>query len=248
MNLSRHFADRPIHAIRARGFDGEPYFTSFPELVSTYHSAIKQIQPTGPYALLGYSYGSIAAFEITKVMEAAGDEVKMLAILDQAPFFKERARSYDWYEVVMTISFFVGLIPEEYAYAVIPTMRLLSHKQVLNIIFALAPPSRIAEVDMTREKLDNWAKLAFELKKIVWDYEPEGKVSKMDVFYTGPLIGLVKAKTTEEWFRHFISKWGRFVEDVGWYEVGGTHRSMISPPHLAGFVRKLKMVMEMRGL
>jgi thioesterase domain-containing protein len=250
MNLARHLTDRPVYAIRARGFDGEPYFTSFAELITTYHSAIKRIQPHGPYALLGYSFGSIAAFEITKVMEGANDEVKMLAILDQAPFFKERARGYDWYEVAMTISFFLSLITEEFAYAAIPAMRLLSHSQVLDIIFTLAPKARLEELGMTREKLDNWAKLALQLKKIVWDYDPKGIVSKMDVFYTGPLVGLVKANTTEEWFRGFISKWGAFVKEggVSWFEVGGTHRSMITPPHLEGFVRVFKRVLEERGL
>jgi thioesterase domain-containing protein len=250
MNLARHLTDRPIYAIRAKGFDGEPYFTSFKELITTYLEAIKSIQPNGPYALLGYSYGSIAAFEITKILEKTGNEVKMLAILDQAPFFKERARGYDWYEVAMTISFFLGLITEEFAYAAIPSMRFLSHSQVLDIVFALAPKARLEELGMTKEKLDNWAKLAFELKKIVWNYEPTGMVSKMDVFYTGPLLGLVKARTTEEWFRDFISKWGKFVERGGveWYEVGGTHRTMISPPNLGRFVRLFKRVLEERGL
>ncbi len=250
MNLSRHLIDRPVYAIRARGFDGEPYFSSFSELVSTYHSAIKRIQPSGPYALLGYSFGSIPAFEITKIMEASSDEVKMLAILDQAPFFKERARGYDWYEVVMTISFFMSLITEEFAYAALSAMRKLSHDQVLDIIFTLASKTRLEELGMTRQKLDNWARLALQLKKIVWDYDPKGMVSKMDVFYTGPLVGLVKANTTEEWYRDFISKWSGFVKEGGvhWFEVGGTHRTMISPPHLEGFVRILKKVLEERGL
>jgi hypothetical protein len=42
---------------------------------------------------------------------------------------------------------------------------------------------------MNRTKLDNWAKLAYQLKAITWDYDPEGKVKHMDVFYTEPLIG-----------------------------------------------------------
>lgn len=55
------------------------------------------------------------------------------------------------------------------------------------------------ELCMTREKLDNWAQLALQLKIIAHDYDPEGMVKHMDVFYTGPLIGLGKARTMEEW-------------------------------------------------
>ncbi|KAE9374207.1 putative non-ribosomal peptide synthase-like protein [Stipitochalara longipes BDJ] len=252
MNLSRHFPDRPIYALRARGFDNEPFFTSLDELVSTYHAAIKKIQPSGPYAFLGYSFGSFSAFELTKLMEAAGDEVKLLAILDQAPYQKERARAYDWTEVCLTISFFLGLIAEDFAYKAIPAFRMLSRSQVLDTIFNIAPAHRIQELGMTKEKLDNWANLALALKQCVYDWEPSGEVSKMDVFYTGPLVGRVPAKTTEEWFKGFISKWGPFVKEgegnVTWTEVGGTHRTLIQPPHLGGFMRVFKKVLEARGL
>ena len=250
MNLARHFPDRPIYAVRARGFDGEPFFSTLEEMITTYHAAIKKVQPTGPYALLGYSFGSFCAFECAKIMEAAGDEVKLLAVLDQAPFQKQRARGYDWYETCMTIAFFLGLIGEEFTYKVLEGYHLLTHEQVLASIFAIAPKDRIAELGITLAKLDNWAKLALNSKRLVYDWEPSGVVSRMDVFYTGPLVGRVPANTVDEWFKGFISKWGPFVADggVGWYEVGGTHRSMISPPHLAGFVRTFKKVMEERGL
>lgn len=252
MNISRHFPDRPIYAIRARGFDNEPFFSSLSELVTAYHAAIKKTQPNGPYAFVAYSFGSFPAFEITKLLEAAGDEVKMLAVLDQAPYQKERARKYDWTTVVLTISFFLGLIPEDFAMKSVPAYRLLSRVEVLDTIFFHAQKSRIEELGMTKEKLDNWASLALALKQCVSDYEPSGVVSKMDVFYTAPLVDYVPAKTTEEWLRGFIAKWGHHVKEgegnVTFAEVGGTHRTMISPPHLGGFIRLFKKVMEARGL
>jgi hypothetical protein len=65
----------------------------------------------------------------------------------------------------------------------------LTNDEVLDHIFSLAPSSRFAELGMNRAKLDNWAKLAYQLKVITWDYDPEGIVKRMDVFYTEPLIG-----------------------------------------------------------
>jgi thioesterase domain-containing protein len=252
MNISRHFPDRPIYAIRARGFDNEPFFSSLSELVTAYYAAIKKTQPNGPYAFVAYSFGSFPAFEITKLLEAAGDEVKMLAVLDQAPYQKERARKYDWTTVVLTISFFLGLIPEDSAMSAVPAYRLLSHIEVLDAIFFHAQKSRIEELGLTKAKLDNWASLALALKQCVSDYEPSGMVSKMDVFYTGPLVDYVPAKTTDEWFHNFIAKWDHHVKEgegnVTFTEVGGTHRTMIQPPHLGGFIRLFRKVMEARGL
>ncbi|PVH79773.1 putative non-ribosomal peptide synthase-like protein [Cadophora sp. DSE1049] len=251
MNLARYITDRPVYALRARGFDALDggYYTSMTEMIHSYLSGIKRVQPQGPYALFGYSFGSILTFEITKVLESEGSEVKFLGTLDQPPRFKERARTYDWYECAMTVAFFLGLMGEGYAYENLPAMRKLTQEQVLDHIFELAPPGRLDELCMTREKLDNWAQLAWQLKVIAHDYDPEGRVKQMDVFYTGPLIGLVKAKTMEEWRRDFIGMWDEFVEgEVGYYEVKGTHRTLISPPYLVGFWKVFKRVMDERRL
>jgi hypothetical protein len=123
MNLSRYFADRPVYALRARGFDGEDYFSSMEEVITTYHRGIKATQAHGPYAILGYSFGAILAFEIAKIMEKEGDEVKFLGTIDQPPHFKKRAQGYDWTETAMTLAFFLGLLEEKYAYSVLPEMR-----------------------------------------------------------------------------------------------------------------------------
>jgi thioesterase domain-containing protein len=248
MNLARHIDDRPVYALRARGFDGEEYFSSMQEMITTYYQAIKRVQPDGPYAIAGYSFGSILAFEITKIIEAHGDKVQFLASFDQPPHFKQRARTYDWYEVVLTISFFMGLISEDYAYKSLPEMRQKTHDEVLDHVLGLADPARLEEVGMTRARLDNWAKLAYQLKVVAWDYDPAGVVANTDVFYTGPLLGIVKARNMKEWFDDYISRWKDFAKDVKFHEVSGTHRTMITPPNVIGFQKLLKAAMEQRGL
>ncbi|KAG4431777.1 hypothetical protein IFR05_012734 [Cadophora sp. M221] len=70
MNLARYLNDRPVYAVRARGLDGELHITSLDELITTYHSAIKRKRPEGPYAIAGYAFGGIPAFEIAKRMES----------------------------------------------------------------------------------------------------------------------------------------------------------------------------------
>ena len=56
INLAKHIPDRPVYALRARGFNvGETSFQNIEEVVTTYHTAIKKTQPVGPYAIAGYS-------------------------------------------------------------------------------------------------------------------------------------------------------------------------------------------------
>lgn len=235
MNLARSITDRPVYALRAQGFDGEALFSSLEEAVSVYRDAIKRVQPKGPYAFAGYSFGSFPAFEVAKLMEIGGEEVKVLASFDQAPFCKERARTYDWYNCVLSVSFFLKLLTEEHAMAILPDMRKLTHEEVLDRIFFLAPADRPEELSLTKEKLDRWAQVALNFKTITVDYDPEPGVKHMDVFYTEPLLGHVKARDTKEWFEGYVSRWGEVAGEVKYREVGGGHREMISPPNLEVF-------------
>ncbi|KAI0469793.1 acetyl-CoA synthetase-like protein [Xylariaceae sp. FL0804] len=63
--------DRPVYGLRARGLEpGQRSFESVTEAVGTYVTAIRRVQPQGPYAIAGYSYGAMLAFEITKKLES----------------------------------------------------------------------------------------------------------------------------------------------------------------------------------
>ncbi|KAI4179200.1 MAG: hypothetical protein L6R41_007983, partial [Letrouitia leprolyta] len=74
LGLVQYFPNRPVYGLRARGFNpGETPFNGLAEVVSTYYQALKKQQPDGPYAIAGYSYGSMLAFEISKILEANGD-------------------------------------------------------------------------------------------------------------------------------------------------------------------------------
>jgi hypothetical protein len=98
LSLAPHMNDRPVYAMRARGFEqGEKYFLNIEDAVMTYHTKIKSIQPQGHYAIAGYSYGSMIAFEVTKLLNSCGDEVKFLGAFNLPPHIKFRMRQLDWY-------------------------------------------------------------------------------------------------------------------------------------------------------
>jgi surfactin synthase thioesterase subunit len=39
---------------------------------------MRNVQPTGPYRLVGYSYGAVIAFEMACQLQAAGEQVHSL--------------------------------------------------------------------------------------------------------------------------------------------------------------------------
>jgi acyl transferase domain-containing protein/NADPH:quinone reductase-like Zn-dependent oxidoreductase/thioesterase domain-containing protein len=48
---------------------------------------MKRFQKTGPYVLLGYSYGGVVALEVAHQLRSSGDEVDMLMMVDSFPHF-----------------------------------------------------------------------------------------------------------------------------------------------------------------
>jgi acetoacetyl-CoA synthetase len=80
MRLDTH---RPVIAIQARGVDPalEPHQT-VGEMAKTYLDAIRRIQPKGPYALAGYSFGGLVAFEMACGLRRGGEPVALMALLE----------------------------------------------------------------------------------------------------------------------------------------------------------------------
>ncbi|WP_347252409.1 acyltransferase domain-containing protein, partial [Legionella sp.] len=60
----------------------ELLYNSLAAMVDDYFSMIRKIQPTGPYFLLGYSFGGNILFEIASKLLKQGEKVNLLALID----------------------------------------------------------------------------------------------------------------------------------------------------------------------
>jgi amino acid adenylation domain-containing protein len=75
--------EQPIYGLQSLGLDGkQPPLNCVKEMASHYIKELMAVQPHGPYAILGYSFGGLVAFEIAQQLEAAGQALSLLAILD----------------------------------------------------------------------------------------------------------------------------------------------------------------------
>ncbi|HVE81893.1 MAG TPA: thioesterase domain-containing protein, partial [Myxococcales bacterium] len=75
--------DHPFLGLQSPGLDGTPYpFTSLEEIAADYLEAIRRRQPSGPYALGGWSNGGVLAFEMAQQLVQRGEQVALLALID----------------------------------------------------------------------------------------------------------------------------------------------------------------------
>jgi thioesterase domain-containing protein/aryl carrier-like protein len=78
--------DFRIYGLQARGLDGTSgHPRSVREMAADYIGLIRTVQETGPYYLLGWSFGGVPAHEIAVQLQAVGEEVGALILLDAYP-------------------------------------------------------------------------------------------------------------------------------------------------------------------
>jgi amino acid adenylation domain-containing protein len=76
-------SDQPFYGIQARGLDGDRVsFRTFKEMAVDYLKEVRSVQPEGPYVIGGWCMGGYIALEMAHLLESAGEEVALLALID----------------------------------------------------------------------------------------------------------------------------------------------------------------------
>ncbi|TWR27177.1 amino acid adenylation domain-containing protein [Mucilaginibacter achroorhodeus] len=75
--------EQPVYGLQAKGLNGvdEP-LNRMEDMAAHYVSSILAQNPDGPYALAGFSFGGLIAFEMARQMKALNKDVRMLAMFD----------------------------------------------------------------------------------------------------------------------------------------------------------------------
>jgi nonribosomal peptide synthetase DhbF len=103
-------ADRPIYGLQARGLlERDQLPDTLEDVAAEYLRLIREIQPVGPYNLLGWSFGGLVAHSIATRLQSMDQEVALLALLDSYPAGRDDAlRDHDD-EEYETEAFFAGV-------------------------------------------------------------------------------------------------------------------------------------------
>ncbi|WP_348652779.1 non-ribosomal peptide synthetase [Polyangium sp. 6x1] len=238
VSLASYFVnERPFYAVRARGFnESEQPFETLDEMVRVYVDAIRRRQPHGPYAIAGYSFGGPVAFEIAKVLESQGERVPFVGCIDETPFLAEPSAKLEGVEGPLHVAFLLGLIDRKQLDELPARLRGAPPDQdPCDPIIQIAPPGRLAELDMDLRKFKAWAALSRSLVVLGQSYVPSGSVESMTVFYAHPLHG-----TKRHWLED-VKRWDHFSRGPNRYiDVAGEHHSLMGKQHVGEFQAVLR--------
>lgn len=74
---------RPVFGVQARGLDGEAEPLQQVEALAAHDvAAVRAVQPQGPYAICGFSFGGVVALEMARLLARRGETVELLCLLD----------------------------------------------------------------------------------------------------------------------------------------------------------------------
>ncbi|CAH8292829.1 amino acid adenylation domain-containing protein [Mariniflexile fucanivorans] len=83
-HIIKHFdEDQPIYGFQGVGPDGyDNWFESVEAMAARYVESVLEVNPKGPYAIAGFSFGGMVAFEMARQLKAQGKTVSIIAALD----------------------------------------------------------------------------------------------------------------------------------------------------------------------
>ncbi len=242
LGLARHFqGERPVYALRARGFGpGERCFEMFDEMVWQYFAAIRKVQPTGPYALLGYSFGGVVAFELAKALEKAGERVAFLGLINVPPDIAAGRQSIDFAYTAVNLAFLLSLIAPEHVHELTEELRAVpDRRELVARLLARVQLRRLLELDLDLPRFSRWVDVAYSLVELGRQYEPRGLVESMNIYYAAPPVRY-RDLPKHAWLRDRLQAWDAFSrQPVQYMELAGEHQSVLGE-HLDEFQQMLR--------
>jgi aspartate racemase len=218
------------------------HFRDFRTTAGCLVKALRKFQPHGPYALAGFSYGGMMAFEVACQLNEMGEKVDLLAVIDTGP--GRRGLDPQWNDRWTRIPGIAVNMPSWLR----EELRTFSARQFTErSVRKLRQFFRFfASKGLSKKELDDVFDLGRipiqnrELTQALYngfrDYIPRPYSGKLTLIraQTGPLLS----------GRSQDLGWTRFASNLDIRNVSGNHETILHPPHVTELARQLSMLME----
>jgi thioesterase domain-containing protein len=233
--LVRHIVSpHAIHGMQAKGVDGvDKPFERIEDMAQFFLDAITELQPHGPYLLVGYSLGGLVALELAHRLSENGEEVALLAMLESYPHrrylsVRQRVRLFTRMARHHAAALLQLPIREVLSYLMNPAERLLYVSRDASGGVHNQPPIE-APFAAATERMRDSAYLALTR------YRPR--------FYRGK-IKFVRAEITLRFPDDPTAVWGKLADQLDVETVPGDHHGIITThyeslaPVLSRYIRE----------
>jgi thioesterase domain-containing protein len=242
--------DQPFYGIQGRDVaDVGDDYESIEEMAETYVTAMRKTQPTGPYRIGGYSFGSFVAFEMAQQLVRSGEEVALLFLLDTwAPDILRRLPEFEKDALLLSVMAKEIAMRSGRTDFEIPVTELEQFEGEAQINYALDQMKKAALIpeDLPTEIAVSYGRRLMQgirMRGAAWrNYQP--------AVYPGQ-ITFLRCAEQEPFLYNSLAQCGADVEDStsGWgelttepvdiYLVPGYHERMMNEPAVSEIAKVL---------
>ena len=227
-------ADRPFYGLQARGLygDDQPHET-LQEAAHDFIAEMRQVQPQGPYMVGGFSGGGLTAYEVAHQLEAMGEEVALVVLLDTPLPLRPKLTRRD--KAMIKLAHFRE---KGFGYAV-EWAKARYEWEMRRFRPAEEAPEEAQFHDKAIEAAFLNALPRYELRR--WD----GNV----VLFRPPLdrrwsVSGGRFVSTGKEYVHEDNQWGEWLDNLRVVEVPGDHDSMVLEPNVRVLAAEMRRAIE----
>lgn len=236
--------DQPIYGFQALGLNKPATpVNSLEEIARAYIADLLKVNPEGPYALTGYSFGGLIAFEMAKQLVETGKKVKFLGIVDtylgsvddkttHGPLRMTKKILRQFTKIPFLIRSFIDYPEDAFNY------QLNTLKNKINRIYPIFKIPEIASVKNGSEELTPYET---EIYNIYAAAHEQYKITAAPV-----KISLLRVKKRI----YFVDDpiylgWNKYAGlGIAIHELPGDHASILHPPNDKEFARALQAALD----
>ena len=229
--LANHLGlERPFYGLQARGLDeNQVPHTRIEEMAAHYLEAIRSVQADGPYLLGGWSMGGVVAYEMAQQMEAHGQQVSLLALMDARPVNAvEEAAQWDEITLLMNFARDLGLSLDGLQLST-DELAKLDSDELLSYVLQRAIDAGVVPGDIQLAH----ARRLFEVFKInvqaMQSYRPAASSMRVTLL-----------KASEQEVADETMGWGALTSgEIEIHRVPGSHFTIVREPYVRSLAEQL---------
>jgi thioesterase domain-containing protein/acyl carrier protein len=236
-DLAQHLdPDQPVYALAASGLaEGEKPLASMAELATTYLDAIRQVQPSGPYLLAGWSLGGMIAYEIAHRLLSSGKAVHFVGMIDtsspamRARLLAEHPIKSDACRALLTWIIDVNLVADARLHPAFNELMDLARQADLDAMLAVCKREALVPSHLDPAQVMRTLSLYQSSAKAADDYRALPAKAPVTYFAADRAEG---DDLTLGW-NELLGKHLRVSR------IGGSHLSIVRPPYIEKLARDI---------
>ncbi len=213
----------PVYGLAASGLvAGEAPLADVPTIAARYLTAIRQTQPQGPYRIAGWSAGGLIAYEMARQLQAGGEVVEFLGIIDASA----RPDPVPT-QSISEAQFLMAWLPEQIDPGLMRQLTALAEHSDIDAMLALCITHRLLPEELPHDidaaLLRTHLEVAYRMRQAIGAYVSPSSPLKVSLFTASeqrrsdPTLG-----------------WRALLADqVSVTPLPGTHNTLVKAPHVA---------------